>query len=246
MSYFDNGDKIDKWLIERRGKFSASENYKLLPTEKQSKDRLWSATADTYIEQKVIELTTDYYERPELLEVEALLHGKVNEYPAYERYIRETGNTFMTYLGDENPTFIPCSDMPEESGGSPDIVSITSEGKIDYGAEIKNSKNPAYHFRRLKWQSQWDLKEKYIQCYTQIQDLIRVSGAKGWDFISFDSRQKSKAAQIKIIQVKPDMKFINNLELRIRLAVKEKYKIISDHYGYEIKNYSEFLNFINK
>jgi hypothetical protein len=251
MGYFDypdNDSRIDEWLVKRRGKMTSSENYKLLPTEKQSKDALWSATAKTYIETKAIEVSTKYFQRPELDEVESLRHGKVNELPGAERYIQETKNYSMTYLGDENPTFIPCKTIVGESGGSPDIVNIVegAETHIDYGAEIKNSVNPAFHFRRLSWKDQYDIKEKYLSCYTQIQDLIRLTGAYGWDFISFDERQLSRAKQIKIIEVKPDIKFIDNLEMRIRLAVKEKYKVLSAHMGVELKCKEDYINFINQ
>lgn len=249
MSYFDNDTKIDEWLIQRRGKFTSSEEWKLLPTIKQSKDVLWSGTALTYIESRAIELCTKYSQRPELEEVEALRHGKVYELPAAERYFQETKNYSMTYLGDENPTFIPCKTIVGESGGSPDIANIVDDTKgsvkIDYGSEIKCPVNTAYHFRRLKWVSQWDIKENALPYYAQIQDLIRITGAFGWDFISFDERQLSKSKQIKIIEVKPDRKFIDNLELRIHLAIKEKYKILSDHMGAELKNRQDYLNFIN-
>lgn len=245
MSYFDNDAAIDAWLQKRRSRFTSSENYKLLRTPNQSTNQLWSTSANSYIESKVIELTTKLYQRPEIDEVEALRHGKVNEFPAYERYIKETKNYSMSYLGDETPMFISYN---EESGGTPDIANIVTgeTTKIDYGAEIKNPVNPAYHFRRLKWKTMWDVKEGYPSCYCQIQDLIRITGATGWDFISHDERQLSKAAQIIIIPIKPDRKFIDNLELRIQFAVKEKYKVLSEHYGTELKNKSDFINFINK
>jgi hypothetical protein len=248
-NYFENTDKIDQWFKKRRAKFSSSEQWKLLPTSKQPANQLWSGTASTHIETKVIELSTKIYERPDLDEAEALRHGKINEYPAFERYIQETKNYSMSYLGDENPTFIPCKDMPDESGGTPDVANIVQGINelvtIDYGAEIKNAYNPAYHFRRLKWRSMWDVKQGYPSCYAQIQDLIRITGAFGWDFISYDERQLSKKSQIVIIEVKPDRKFIDNLELRIQLAVKEKYKVLSDHMGVELKNRNDYLNFIN-
>jgi hypothetical protein len=239
MSYFENNEVIDAWLLRRREKFTSSENHKLL------KD---GAGRNSYIESKVIELTTKVYSRPELDEVESLRHGKMNEWPACERYFNETKNYSMTYMGDENPMFIPCSNMPDESGGTPDIGNIV-EGeitKIDYGAEIKCPVNPAYHFRRLQWKTMWDVKEGYPSCYCQIQDLIRLTGAFGWDFISFDERQLSKKTQIKIIEIKPDRKFIDNLELRIQFAVRDKYKMLSDHVGTELKNKTDYINFIKQ
>lgn len=245
MNYFDNSNSIDEWFQKRRSRFTSSENYKLLGS---GKDCFFSTTAKTYIENKVIELTTKMYQRPELDEVEALRHGKANEFPAYERYIKETKNYSMTYLGDETPTFFPCKINGEESGGTPDVANIIMDGdiaKVDYGCELKNPVNPAYHFRRLTWEDQFDIKEGYIQCYTQIQDLIRITGANGWDFVSHDERQLSKAKQIKIIQVKPDLKFINNLEIRLLSAIRDKYKLLSKHMGAELKNRTDYINFVN-
>jgi hypothetical protein len=248
-NYFDNSEAIDAWLQKRRSRFTSSENYKLLGVPKESKF-FWSTAANTYIESKVIELTTKMYERPQIEEVEALRHGKANEFPSYERYIKETKNYSMTYMGDENPMFIPCKKLIDESGGTPDVGNLvqdeTCEVKIDYGCELKNPVNPAYHFRRLAWRSMWDVKEGYPSCYAQIQDLIRLTGAFGWDFVSHDERQLARSKQIVIIEIKPDRKFIDNLELRIELAVKEKYKQLSKHMGAEIKNRTEFINFVNQ
>jgi len=248
-SYFDNSEAIDAWLQKRRSRFTSSENWKLLPNSKQGINQLWSTTADTYIESKVIELTTKMYERPQIEEVEALRHGKENEFPSYERYVKETKNYSMTYMGDENPMFIPCKKLVNESGGTPDVGNIVTgvdEIKIDYGCELKNPVNPAFHYRRLSWKTMWDVKEGYPSCYCQIQDLIRLTGAFGWDFVSHDERQLAKPKQIVIIEIKPDPKFINNLEIRIELAVKEKYKQLSKHMGVELKNKQDFLNFIKQ
>jgi len=237
MSYFDNSEAIDAWLKKRREKFTSSENFLLL------KD---GSGRNSYIERKVIELTTKMYERPDLSEVEALRHGKQYEYPAFEEYVSRTKNHSMTYMGDQNPIFIPWAKMPEESGGTPDAGNILIDGKIDYLLEIKCPINPAYHFRRLKWRSQWDIKEGYPSVYCQMQDLIRITGAFGCDFVSYDERQLAKSKQIVIIEVKPDQKFIDNLEIRIQLAVKEKYKMLSDHMGVELKNKSDYIKFINE
>lgn len=249
MSYFNDSDKIDEWLQKRRSRFTSSENWKLLRNSKQSQQETWSATSNTYIETKIIELTTKMYERPQLDEVEALRHGKAGEFPSYERYVKETKNYSMTYMGDENPLFFPCKRIPEESGGTPDvgnIVNDATEFKIDYGCELKNPVNPAFHFRRLAWKTQWDVKEGYPSCYCQIQDLIRLTGAFGWDFVSHDERQLAKSKQIVIIEIKPDQKFIDNLEIRIDMAVKEKYKQLSKYMGIELKNRSEYINFIQQ
>jgi hypothetical protein len=190
-------------------------------------------------------MTTVMQERPELDEAKSILHGRAHEFPGFVSYRETTKNYSITYLGDENPMFYPYRPLAEESGGTPDCANITSSGLIDMGAEIKCPKNPINHFRRLKWTSQWDVRENYIQCYTQCQFLMMCTGAKQWDFVSYDDRQLVKSKKIKIIEIKPDKNFQNNLEIRIRQAIKEKYRIISEHYGIEVANRTEFIQKFN-
>jgi hypothetical protein len=71
------------------------------------------------------------------------------------------------------------------------------------------------------------------------------TGAKQWDFVSFDDRQIVRTKKIKIIEIKPDKNFQNNLEVRLRQAIKEKYRIISEHYGIEVANRTEFIQKFN-
>lgn len=232
-------DKVDQWFLDRWSKFTASEDFKLLVGSKGG--GMFGEGAMTYIEQKALEATTRMWERPELEEVKSLLHGKIYEYPAYEAYVKETKNYSMTYMGSENPVFLPYEPLKDEAGGTPDCANITDSGAIDFGAEFKCPKNPLYHFRRLKWKDQWDVKDNYIQCYTQIQKLIMISGAPEWHFVSHDERQLIKRHKNKIIPIFPDKKFQDNLEIRLRQAIKEKYRIISETYGIPVQNKADFI-----
>lgn len=230
-------DKIDQWLLKRWTKFTASEAYKLLTT---GKGEMFGDGAKTYIEQKVVEMTTRMWERPELEEVKSLLHGKAEEYPAYEEYIRQTRNTSVIYMGDENPHFVPSLILPEEFGGTPDCADISEDGRIVFGVEIKCPRNSLFHSRRLEWKNQYDIRANYSLVYAQIQSLMMITGAPEWHFVSYDGRQLSRAHRIKIIPVVPEKNYVNNLELRLRQAIIEKYKIISRRYGIEVANRSEF------
>lgn len=223
----NNTDPIDLWFIQRWTKFTASENNKLLTGG--SKGEMFGSGAMTYIKTKALEMSTVMHERPELEEVKSLLWGKVYEYPAYEWYVNETKNYSMKYLGTETPLFLEYEPLANESGGSPDVINLNNDAKIDAGAEIKCPKVSLYHFDRLIWKDQWDLKENYIQVYSQIQNLLMITGAEFWDFVSFDDRQSLKSKKGKIISVKPDKKFQDNLDIRIRAAIKEKYKIFDRH-----------------
>lgn len=222
----DISDKKDEWFSNRWGKFTASELYKLLTP---CKDNLFSSGAYTYIKQKALEMCTRMWERPALEEVKSLLHGKMYEYPAYEAYVHATKNYSMTYLGTETPLFLDDEELKGESGGSPDVINITASNSIDAGAEIKCPINPMYHFERLKWKSQFDIKENYILCYTQMQKLLKITNAGIWQFVSFDERQVSKAKQCIIIDVYPDKKFQDNLHFRTVRAIEEKYRILDEH-----------------
>ena len=220
----DQMDVVDRWLVQRWTKFTSSEIHKLLGGGKKPGD-IFGAVAMTYIKQKALEMSTVVEERYDLDEVEACLHGKVYEQPAYEWYVNATKDYSMNHLGSEHPMFLDYEPLIGESGGSPDGLSQRSDASVKKILEIKCPKNSMYHFDRLIWTSQWDLKEKYVSCYAQIQHLLMITGAESGDFMSFDDRQARKEKKGKIINVLPDKKFQDNLDIRIRLAIKEKYRI---------------------
>lgn len=215
------GMDVDQWFIKRWTKFTSSEKHKLL--QSGSGGTIFGVGAWSYIKTKALEMATVMQERPELEEVKSLLWGKVHELPAYQWYVNETKNYSMVYLGTETPLFITDDLMPKESGGSPDGL-LLGTSKVDAGWEVKCPKTSMYHFERLLWKTQWDLKENYLSCYTQIQDLLRITEADVWHFMSFDDRFANPKKKGKIIEVFPDKKFQDNLVLRTRLAVTEKYK----------------------
>lgn len=235
-------ETVDQWHLQRWTKFTASEIYKLLTSPKGNEQ--WSSGAMTYIEERAMQMTTKIEERPEMEEVKSLLWGKVYEYPAYEAYIQATRNTSMSYLGSENPIFLEYEPLKEESGGTPDVAHITQSGTVEALCEIKCPKNPIEHFRRLKWKDQWNIKENYPLVYAQMQFLLMITNAQICHFVSFDDRQLIRSKKIKIIDVKPDQKFQDNLEVKLRMAIKKKYEILSDHIGEQVKNRNEFMKLI--
>lgn len=222
-------DVIDKWFTERWSKFTASENYKLMTNN--SKGELFGEMGWSYIKQKAMEMATIMWERPELEDLKSFLHGKMYELPAYERYIQTTKNYSLTYLGSDNPVFLPYDKLPKDSGGSPDVVQVNN-GIIVFGAEIACPKNPMNHFERLKWKDQWDIATGCKQKYVQIQNLMLITDAKEWDFVSFDERMRSKELQIKIIPVKTDKKLQDNLNLRLIKAIQERNNILEEYIGH--------------
>lgn len=213
-------DAKGKWLFARKGKFTASEIGKLL--SKSRGTDMFGTGALTYIRQKAIEKMTVYWEAPELEEVKSLLHGKAHEYPAFEGYQKTTGFHSMRYFGTEEPVFL---DFDENSGGSPD--GLMGVGDIIHrGLEMKCPKNSNVHLDYLEMKDQWDLKEYNVDYYAQMQFLLMITKAPVWDFCSSDERFISPKLKTKIIEVLPDKKFQDNLEIRIKMAVKSRDAII--------------------
>lgn len=215
-------DPVDAWHLSRYGKITASPVYKIIPTGKDG--RGFSVGGWTYIEEKALESMTDLYERPELEFVESLIHGKMHEEESYNEYVTASKNYSMRHFGGENPIFLEYNSY---SGGSPD--GLMGEGtKVHRIWEGKCPKNPKNHYLYCNMKTQFDLKEKRPEYYAQIQFLLMITQAEGADFTSYDNRFKDKSKRLKIIEVLPDQKFQDNLELRIKLAQKEKLRIISE------------------
>lgn len=209
-------DPKDKWFLDRHGNFTASENYKLLTNG--SKGEMFGTGAKTYIKKKVIETMTVLSERPELEQVKSFLWGKLYEYPAYECYVNVTKNYSMVYLGSETPIYLEYN---EYSGGSPDGI-MGNGTTIDWGAEFKCPKTSEVHYEYLDLNDQWDLKAYNIQNYTQCQMLLMTTKAQGFDFFSYDDRFKEPKMKYKLIEVKPDKRFQDNLAIRLQCAQSDK------------------------
>lgn len=213
-------DKVDAWHLKRHKKFTASMIYKLLGRTKDGTG--FSVGAMTYIEEKAIESMTVLYEKPELEYVESLMHGKTYEEHAYHAYVEATRNYNMRHFGSEQPVFL---DYNQYSGGSPD--GLMGEGeKIYRGLELKCPASSKNHFKYLKFKDQWDLKECRPEYYAQVQFLLMTTHADAFDWGSYDERFIDKNLRLKIVEVKPDQKFQDNLDVRLQMAHKEKVKIV--------------------
>lgn len=216
---FDVTDSVDKWHLSRWGRFTASQIGKLLTP---GSGEMFGVGAWTYIRQKAMEKRTRMWERPELEFVKSLFHGKAYEEPAYEAYCRVTRNYSMQYCGTLNPIFL---EYGPDAGGSPD--GLMGEGdKIYCGLELKCPKDPAVHDLYLDMKDQFDLKARNKEYYAQMQFLMMITKSPEWHFASFDERFLNKREQLKIIEIKPDAKTQDNLEIRLLQAIKERNKII--------------------
>ncbi len=225
---------IDNWHEARWGNFTCSLNDKLV--DSNGAKAPFTSGGYSYIKQKAVECCIRMEERPEMEEFKNFLWGKVYELPAFEAYIKATNNKSLTYLGTNTPLYLEYEPLKDDSGGSPDVINITPSYTVDFVAEIKCPKNPAIHFERLNWKSQWDIKDNIRETYTQLQNLMMITGAKEGDFISYDGRMFSKRHQVKIIPVKADKKFQDNLHYKLINAIEHKYKVISQYLEFDVKN----------
>lgn len=216
---FSEATGKDAWLLQRRGKFTASEAWKLLKGEK---GELFGKGALTYIEEKAIELCTEIYEQPKLDNLDNFLHGKRYEYPAYEFYVKHTRDTSMRYLGVENPIFLTYG---KDAGGSPDCIKGNGI-KVLSGLEIKCPKSPKVHWQYHQLKDGWDLKDRVFAHYVQCQVLMMATESPVWNWISFDERYKEVRKRGKLIEVKAEKKFQDNMEIIFLQAAAERDKMI--------------------
>lgn len=215
-------DPKDQWFEDRWGKFSASEIHKLL--SKGVGADLFGAGAKTYIRKKAIEKITTFWENPRIEFAKPLLWGKRYEEPAFRHYVHLTGLSDMRYMGTETPLFLTYD---ENSGGSPDGIMGAGE-TIELGLELKCPLDSGVHWDYLKMNDQWDLLGYCPEYYAQIQFLLVITKAQMFHFASFDERYKSFKLRMKIIEVKPDLNFQKNLLMRLKMAVKERDKLIEE------------------
>lgn len=217
---FREAEGKDKWMMERRGKFTGSECYKLL--KEGGKNEMFAPVGLTYIEEKAMELCTNVFENGKLDNVKGFLHGRRYEEPAFRHYKRVTGNSSMRYFGTDHPLFL---EHDKDSGCSPD--GLMGEGQlIHLGLEIKCPESPKTHWNYCKFKDQWDLKENVIEHYAQCQMLILVTKAPMVHWVSFDERYKDERKKMKLLEILPESKFLDTLEIRLMQAARERDRMI--------------------
>ncbi len=213
-------DPIDLWHLMRYKKFTASMISRLnTPGSSLSG---FDSFGKSYIEDKVIQRLRPLTQRPELEYVESLMNGRQYEQHAHEWYVSETKNYNMKHFGESNPVFLEFNDY---SGGSPD--GLMGEGeKIYLGSEYKCPSNPKNHYKYCGWKTQFDLKEGRKEYYGQCQFLLMITKADEWHWVSYDESFYNVKKRGKIIEVKPDRKYQDNLEIRLINAEKEVNRLI--------------------
>lgn len=162
------------WQNQRKGKFTASEIYKLFVEPKTIKDRdagVWSETANKYIFEKAVETATGW--RAEF-NSPALTHGVVNEHEGFEAFEKLTGLGFQL----TSTTFYPVN---EYAGASPDgVLYGESFDVIQSVMDIKCPYNPVsfYEQKKLFKEAEKDFQGVPKQYFYQLQMQMLATGAK--------------------------------------------------------------------
>ena len=167
-------NEMNQWLLERCGKFTSSEVYKLIPNGR-AKGEKFSQTGKTYIKQKAAEfITKEPMQRPTTFAME---WGLSNENEALNQFEKIYGE--IERFGTTNPKFFKSSDF---FGGTPDAV------LKDYVLEVKCPFNSENHLDHLLLETAEDLKEYSPDYYWQLVSNMVIMEKQKAMFISYDPR----------------------------------------------------------
>lgn len=202
-----------EWLEKRRGKFTASEFYRLMTSiNKQG----LPPGAETYVLEKVAESLCQPSEADGFINYE-MQWGMDNEPSAVQAFMEKTGLTVDNH-GHEQ-LFI---ELNEHAGGTPDglIENIS-------GLEIKCPKSTT-HIGYWGIKNGQDLKEKCPNYYWQVQGCMLITERYEWNFVSFDPRLKDPKHQLHIAKIEINYDDITALCERLKLAIQLKNKLIKE------------------
>lgn len=220
MNEMFEGTAHEKWLQEKWGRFSASQMLHLLTPGKTG---IFSQGGITYIEQVAREAYT-LFNNEENGESYAMKRGKMLEPQSYaylRKLLRFDG---LQYFGGDNPVFdLYCPD----SGVSPDCKAMLPDGTVSFGAELKNPSGKVHMFYLRNIKDQFDLKKVSEEYYAQVQFTLLKYKCEHWIWSSHNEFFPEKDKML-LIEVKPESQYQNNMAIRLKQAVKEKYKIIEE------------------
>lgn len=204
-------DQTADWQLERMGKLTASEIWKLMQKGRK-KEEYFGGTAQTYIKSRLAEIIT---QEPcvDLEGRNAIEHGNAYEMDAVLSFERIKG-VKVEYYGKGNPKFFPYEKHPDYAGGSPDGETT------DAVCEVKCPFNPTHHVTHLMIATPEDLKNEKPEYYGQIMFNMMCTGKKKGYFISYDPRPLNYKLRTHIIEIPYDEAYCQELEERIGEAVK--------------------------
>lgn len=209
-----NNLQVDKsheeWLLERKGRFTASEIHRLCTTP--SKPNELPKGAETYVIEKVAEELTEGL--PEVYINASMQWGKDHEVEAIQKF-SEARKLKVQYIGDDQK-FIKYG---RHCGCTPDGLGV------GYGVETK-CPNSSTHVIYKSIKNGEDLKETKPEYYWQIQSSMFFAKKKFWYFISYDPRFINPKHHLHIVKIERNELDIEFLKIRLQLAIEMKRQLI--------------------
>lgn len=159
-------DEQTTWMLQRKGKFTASEIWKLFTEPRTKADKeagVLSQTAETYVLEKAVEMATGF--RPKFTNKE-MEHGIINEPAGFSAFLDHIDLQGWEYCPNEFYT------INEDSGASPDGI-CRQDGKIIAVVDIK-CPQPLTFFGLRSQGNALEVEAKY---FYQLQMQMLATGA---------------------------------------------------------------------
>jgi putative phage-type endonuclease len=191
----------DEWKAARCGMVTASKFADVMTNGTCGQP---SKTAQTYMLMKIGEILTG--KPADEINAKQVEWGNKHEPSARSKYVWDTGVELCEVGFVKHPT------LPRV-GSSPDALIKDANGEVVGGIEIKCPWNTSVHLRTLM-----SGEVPYDYEY-QVQGNMACTGAKWWDFVSFDPRLE-EGLDLVIIRVERDDELISDLESRLKQFVE--------------------------
>ncbi len=198
-----------------RGKFTASECYKLMG----EKGGITTATAQTYILEKAAEELYD----PEWIDDQ--YKGKAVEWGlSLEEDAREYYSLAFNVNVDKPDG--QDAEFSKECGCSPDGIAYPID-LPNYGVEYKCPYEPTNHLRYMLMKTEQDLKTVKKEYYWQVLDCMLIFNFQYYEFVSYDPRYVGKNRMFVLPFYRKNVESdIVLLKQNLLLAVEEKHRIL--------------------
>jgi len=202
--------RTDEWLMQRRGKFTASEIHRLMGIKGLGK------TGETYVWEKVAE---ELGATMPPVTTYAMQRGMDME-PVAKVYYSKAFNSSIS------PAEFIAAPWCDEAGASPDgIVTDWENTEVQKLIEIKCPMNPTHHLIYFTIKSVADFKREKPEYYWQVQLQMAVTGINQCDFVSFYP-EIDEDFRMVALTVDADPGDIGLMKLRIAEAVTMKHEIL--------------------
>lgn len=222
---FDNSIE-EKWLMDKWGKFGASDSAKLLA--KGVGQNMFGVGAMTYIK-KVARQAYTMFNTQDSVETYAMKMGKVLEPQSFGYVYSILRVPELEYYGSSTPIFIPHikDEYKSDVGCSPDAAARRKDKSISFGLELKNPSGDTHWDYLTEISDAEGLKKCCKDFYSQCQFSMAATGTDLWLWCSYNEFYPDKDKAL-IIEVTPDEEFMEEMNKRTTGAIKKKYELIEE------------------